>query len=181
MRNTPEHAKTDKLWICGQYWKSYNLAEIAILDEGIGVFKSITQNLSHREYIENNLMALQWSLKAGISDAFKPSIKQKNDDMWANSGFGLFMVSEICKHLNGSFCLVSYDNYILIDNHGINTGSTYFKGTAIRIKVPCDKITNAQNIINIVASKGEEQSKNIRNAFKKASSPSKGLIDTIKD
>lgn len=143
MRNIPEHANTDKLWICGQYWKSYNLDEIAILDEGIGVFKSITQNSYHGEYIKNNLVALCWSLKAGISDAFKPSIKQKSADMWANSGFGLLMVSEICKHLNGSFCLVSYDNYILIDNHGINTGSTYLKGNAIRIREPCDKITNA--------------------------------------
>lgn len=181
MRNTPEHANTDKLWICGQYWKSYNLAEIAIIDEGIGVFKSLTQNASHREYIKDNLMALCWALKAGISDAFIPSIKQKTDDMWANSGFGLFMVSEICKHLNGSFCLVSYDNYILIDNHGIKTGSTYFKGTAIRIRVPCNKIKNAQNIISMIASEGEEQSKSIRNAFKKASLPSKGLIDMIKD
>lgn len=181
MRNTPEHANTDKLWICGQYWKSYNLAEIAILDEGIGIFESITRNKSHSEYIEDNLMALQWSLKAGISDAFKPSIKQKSDDVWANSGFGLFMVSEICKHLNGSFCLISYDNYILIDNYGVNTGNTYFKGTAIQIKVPCDKITNAKNIISMIASRGEEESKSIRNAFKKASSPSKGLIDMIKD
>lgn len=179
MRNTPEHAKTDKLWICGQYWKSYNLAEIAILDEGIGIFESITRNKSHSEYIKDNLMALQWSLKAGISDAFKPSMKQKSDDMWTNSGFGLFKVSEICKHLNGSFCLVSYGSYILIDNHGINTGSTYFKGTAIRIRVPCDKISNAHDIISMIASRGEEQSKNIRNAFKKASSPSKGLIDMI--
>lgn len=66
-------------------------------------------------------MALQWSLKAGILDAFKAPIKQKSNDIWTNLGFGLFMVSEICKHLNGSFCLISHDNYILIDNQGVNT------------------------------------------------------------
>lgn len=179
MRNTPEHAMTDKLWICGQYWKSYNLAEIAILDEGIGIFQSITKNYFHKEYIKDNITALQWALKAGISDAFKPSNKQKSDDEWANSGFGLFMVSEICKYLKGSFCLISYDGYILIDNHGVKTGSTSFKGTAIRIRVPCDNIDNAQQLIRNIASNGEKQSKTIRNAFKKASIPSKGLIEEI--
>ena len=179
MRNTPEHAETDKLWICGQYWPSYNLAEIAILDEGIGIFKSITRNHFHKDYIKDNKIALQWALKAGISDAFKPSNKQKDDDVWANSGFGLFMVSEICKHLNGSFCLISYEDYILIDNNGEKMGSTSFNGTAIRIKVPCDNIDDAGNIISKIASEGEKQSKSIRNAFKKASIPSKGLIDEI--
>lgn len=177
MRNTPEHAKTDKLWICGQYWKSYNFAEIAILDEGIGIYNSIRQNKFHSEYIKDNLTALEWSLKAGISDTFKPSSKPTGNDVWLNSGFGLFMVSEICKHLKGSFCLISYNNYILIDNNGVKTGSTYFKGTAIQIKVPFDEKIHAQDIINKIASEGTKQSRSIRNAFKEASLSSKGLID----
>ena len=179
MRNTPEHADTDKLWICGQYWKTYNIAEIAILDEGIGVFQSIKKNVSHRKYILNNREALEWSLRAGISDAFSPSYKPKNDDIWSNSGFGLFMVSEICKSLNGSFCLISYDNYILVDSNDLKVGDTSFEGTAIRISVPCYKVENAKEIINNISSKGEEQSKLIKNSFKKASIPSKGLIDKI--
>lgn len=179
MRNTQEHADTDKLWICGQYWKSYNLAEIAILDEGIGIFQSLTRSVSHQRYISNNIDALKWSLKAGISDAFSPSYNPKNDDTWSNSGFGLFMVSEICKSLNGSFCLISYDNYILVENNQLIVGDTSFEGTAIRISVPCYKVENAKEIISNISSKGEEQSKLIKNSFKKASIPSKGLIDKI--
>ena len=179
MRNTPEHSDTDKLWICGQYWKSYNLAEIAILDEGIGIFQSLKKSLSHRKYILNNLDALKWSLKAGISEAFSPSHNPNNDDTWSNSGFGLFMVSEICKYLNGSFCLISYDNYILVDNDELKVGDTSFEGTAIRISVPCYKVENTKEILNSISSKGEEQSKLIENSFKKASIPSKGLIDKI--
>lgn len=41
IRNTPEHAETDTVWVCGQYWPSYELAEIAIADEGIGIYNSI--------------------------------------------------------------------------------------------------------------------------------------------
>ena len=179
LRNTPEHAQTNISWVCGQYWPSYELAEIAIIDEGIGIFKSITQNATHRQYITDNASALQWALKAGISDAFKPSMKQKSDDEWANSGFGLYMVSEICKYLNGSFCIISYDNYLLIDNHGKSVGQTSFEGTAIRIRVPSKKIESAQSIISQISRQGETEAKTIRNAFKTASTPSKGLMEQL--
>lgn len=179
LRNTPEHAQTNQMWICGQYWPSYELAEIAIIDEGIGVYQSIIKNPSHREYIKDNATALQWAIKAGISQAFRPSAKQRNRDEWVNSGFGLYMVSEICKHLNGSFCIISYENYMQIDNHGVKTGETSFHGTAIRMRVPSKQIKDAQNIISIISHKGESEAKTIRNAFKKASTPSKGLMEQL--
>ena len=167
------------MWICGQYWPSYSLAEIAIMDEGIGIFESITQNEAHREYIKDNATALQWALKAGISEAFEPSKKQKSGDEWANSGFGLYMVSEICRHLNGSFCIISYGNYMLIDNRGVKIGKTSFNGTAIRIRVPSKKISNAQAIISQIASQGEAEARTIKNAFKDASIPSRGLMSKL--
>ena len=176
LRNTPEHAKSNTMWVCGQYWPSYELAEIAIIDEGIGIYNSITQNAAHREYITDNATALQWALKAGISEAFRPSSKQRSNDAWANSGFGLYMVSEICKLLNGSFCLISYNNFLLIDNHGVKAGETSFHGTAIRMRVPSKKISSAQDIISTIARNGEAEARTIRNAFKTASTPSKGLI-----
>ena len=89
------------------------------------------------------------------------------------------MVSEICKHLNGSFCLISYGNYLLIDNHGIKEGETLFKGTAIRMRVPSKKIENAQSIITQISRQGENEAKTIRNAFKTASIPSKGLMEDL--
>ena len=178
LRNTPEHAKTNTMWVCGQYWPSYELAEIAIADEGIGIYNSITQNQAHKEYITNNKKALQWALKAGITEAFKPSMKHESRDEWANSGFGLYMVNEICKHLNGSFCIISYGNYILIDNHEIKYGETEFKGTAIGMRVP-SKISNAQKIISKISAQGEMQARTIRNAFKNASMPSKGLMSEL--
>ena len=179
LRNTPEHAGTNTMWICGQYWPSFELAEIAIADEGIGIYKSITQNYSHREYITDNKKALQWALKAGISEAFKPSGKQRNRDEWANSGFGLYMVNSICKYINGSFGIISYGDYMLIDNYGIKYGETDFQGTAIRMRVPSKKISNAQTIISQIATQGELEAKTIRNAFKNASMPSKGLMSEL--
>lgn len=179
LRNTPEHAETDQTWVCGQHWPSYKLAEIAIIDEGIGVFQSITKNRAHREYIVDNANALDWAIRAGISQAIAPSTKQKSDDVWANSGFGLYMVSQICRKLNGSFTMISYDDFIHLDNHGLRKGKTSFHGTAIRIRVPSKRIQNAQEIIREINVQGEAEAKLIRNAFKQSSRPSKGLMDRL--
>lgn len=179
LRNTPEHAKTDTMWICGQFWKSYELAEIAIIDEGVGIYQSIKGNSAHRQYVKDNASALQWAIKAGISESFKPSRKQMSNDEWANSGFGLYVVSQICKYLDGSFCLISYGNYLVLDKEGITVGDTYFKGTAIRIKIPTKNIGDAQSIISKIVTQGEMEAKNIRNAFKYASTPSRGLIEKL--
>ena len=181
IRNTPEHAKCPIVWVCGQFWPSYNLAEIAILDEGIGIFNSITQNPIHKKYINDNQMALKYAVKAGISQTFNPSQKQKSHDVWSNSGFGLYMVSNICKHLGGSFYLASGVNFIKITskNSEPTIGETYFNGTAIQIRIKTNKITNAQQIISIILKDGLEEARKLRNAFKKASKPSKELRITF--
>ena len=179
LRNTHEHAKTDTSWICGQYWPSYDKAEIGIVDEGIGIFESLTLNEAHKKYITDNKCALQWALKAGISESFRPSKKDGGKDEWANSGYGLYMASEICKYLHGSFLLISYGNYILIDDGNTEIGETSFEGTAIRMEIPTNNINSAKDIISHIANKGESESKKIKNAFKTASVPSRGLIDEL--
>ena len=181
LRNTPEHAQTDEMWICGQYWPTYQLAEIAIIDEGIGVFQSITRNATHAKYIHDNRSALKWAIRAGISESFRPAyeFKPHDYDVWKNSGFGLYMVSQICQKLNGSFCIISYGDALLIDNHGVAEKSTSFHGTAIRIRVPTNNISAAQAIIDEIAAQGEVEARTIKNAFKTASMPSKGLMTQL--
>ena len=68
---------------------------------------------------------------------------------------------------------------MLIDTHGIKYRQTNFRGTAIRMRVPSKKISNAQTIISQIATQGELDAKTIRNAFKNASMPSKGLMSEL--
>lgn len=176
LRNIPEHSNSNKAWICGQYWAN-NTAEIAIIDEGIGIKNSLQKNVVHKKYILDDENALRYSVKAGISQAFQPAKKNKSDEVWANSGFGLFMVSEICKELDGSFCLASGNKYLKIKSNGkIKVGDTNYAGTAVRITISTLKLSTSKAIIQRIAEQGEEQAKAIRNAFKKASMPSKGLL-----
>lgn len=176
IRNIPEHAETDQVWICGQYWHNRNLAEIAILDEGIGVYRSLSKNRIHREYITSNEEALRWAVKPGVSSAFTPATGQKDKDTWANSGYGLFMISEICKYTGGWFTFVSGDDCLRIYSNNSGVYGTHFKGTALGIRINTSKINNYQSIIDAVRKSGEQTAKDIKNAFKKASAPSKGLI-----
>ena len=67
IRNTIEHAKCSTVWICGQFWPSFQIAEIALLDQGIGIYNSIKKNSFYKKYIIGNKAALEWTVKAGIS------------------------------------------------------------------------------------------------------------------
>ena len=179
LRNIPEHSNSSVAWICGQYW-SDNSAEIAIVDEGIGIRESLRKNPVHKEYIKTDEDALECAVRAGISQAFQPSKKNKSNDTWSNSGFGLYMVSQICKELKGTFCLVSGKNYIWVQHdRESRIGKTNFNGTAVKISISTRELKNSKNIISKIAQQGEEQAKTIRNAFKKASIPSKGLMNGI--
>ena len=179
LRNTPEHAKVRKAWICARNIESSDYTEIAVADEGIGVFKSITSNHNHREYIKDNATALQWVLKAGISKAFSPSQKQRSENEWANSGFGLYMVSRICLSLNGSFTIISNKNYLEMTNNQIKQGETSFCGTALKIRLRSKYIVDAQSIISRTAKNGEAEAKTIRNSFKSSSVTSRGLMNEL--
>lgn len=177
IRNVPEHAGTNDIWICGQYWHNRNLAEIAILDEGIGVYESLNKNAIHKDYITNNDDALRWAIKPGVSCAFDPATGPKKKGDWANSGYGLHMISEICKSTKGGWCtFASNDNCLRIYSNTTTAESITFRGTALGIRIGTGDIKNAQAMIDAARLKGEETAKNIKHAFKSASRPSRGLM-----
>lgn len=176
VRNIPEHAETSEVWLCGQYWKNRDLAEIAILDEGIGIYSSITKNRTHRHYISSNEEALRWALKPGVSVAFEPSRGQKDGNTWANSGYGLYMISQICKLTNGWLTFISGDDCLRVYPNGTSLYGVHYNGTALGIRVKPSKILDGQKLIDEARKQGEETAKTIKTAFKEASVPSKGLI-----
>ena len=178
IRNVPEHADTDEFWICGQYWgnRSGKPAEIAILDEGCGILKSLQKNRNHRKYISNNEEALRWAVKPGVSASFDPARGNKADNPNGNSGYGLFIISEICKLTNGRMTLLSNDNCLRIFPNSISMQGTNFHGTAIGIRINTDGIHGYQQLIDKARRQGEKTAKNIKHAFKEASVPSKGLL-----
>lgn len=102
IRNVLEHAGTDSCIVFGQNWGNDN-SEIVIADTGMGIAESLRSTVA----FDDNRAALNLALKPGVSSKLADS----DWDEWANSGFGLFMLSEIGKHL-GQFLLMSGGDFV---------------------------------------------------------------------
>lgn len=181
IRNAPEHGKTNNVWICAQKWAGKGPhkfdAQIAILDDGIGIFNSINKNEAHRNFITDNKATLKYVLKPGISEAFDPQGGKMLKD-WDNSGYGLYMISQICKEIGGEFCIASLGNYLKIDKQGNETyGETNINGTAIELQLPTmlDDF-NFKSLATKIKEKGEAEACQSFNAFKTASKASSDFL-----
>lgn len=135
IRNVPEHSGVNNVWICGQAWEKDGTAEIAVLDEGIGIASSLRKNPFYHDIVTSDTAALSLAIEPGVSKAFAPGHERNDPSGWSNSGFGLYVLSEICQRLSGSFCIVSGGNYLIKEQGIKRTGKTALKGTAVRIKI----------------------------------------------
>lgn len=153
IRNSQEHGQTDCAWICGQNWKSKNKAEIAILDNGIGYKNSLIKKYKN---IENDEMAIRYALKPGVTESYISKFSLEDE----NSGFGLYVASEVCDMLNGSFSILSGDTFLMKKGGGIVTYKTYMNGSIIKLSVDTSIKFNYYELLNLIVDKGEKLLKN---------------------
>lgn len=177
IRNIPEHSNSNQGWYCAQYWPSYDLVELAILDNGIGILQSINSNYLYACERLSNENAIIKALQAGISRTFDDNGNEEiflnTGNVWKNSGYGLFVVSRICAKTGGSFILASGDTAIKVeDNEGdihYKSYKTNINGTAIRIRIKVNAIHRINEIMKEIKEEGEYTS---GNRFKNASKAS---------
>jgi hypothetical protein len=131
-RNVLEHSQAETIWYAAQYWPSKELVELSILDQGVGIQKSLSRN--HHLNIRNDADAIRFALLPGVSGvAFRGGPRQRRD-AWANSGYGLFMTSQICSR-GGSFMICSGRSGLLL-NDGVESNlDVDFEGTALRLQI----------------------------------------------
>jgi len=132
IRNAVEHSESDSLTYCAQYWPTKNLVEIVVLDKGVGIRKSLSNNpniglVSDRE-------AIQLSLMPSISGKFYKGIKRQTGNVWQNSGFGLYMTNRLCRN-GGSFFICSGSKGIMLTNDMKFDLDTNYQGTALRLRI----------------------------------------------
>lgn len=155
IRNTFEHGKTDSFWVCGQYWPTRNEAEIAILDEGIGILQSLLPNsrITVNTCAEANTLALQPGLSRTIG------IKQDPEDIWQNSGYGLYVASTLCAINGGQFWLCSGTSAILVNADGQTEYNAKQEGTAICLNIRTDskKLRHFDHTLEAIVKEGEKK------------------------
>lgn len=156
LRNAIEHSEAKSIKYCAQFWPYKNDVEIAILDEGIGLKTSLQNNpyLS----IKDDKDAVKLSLLPGISGKMFKGVKQRNDDPWQNSGYGLYMTSRICRN-GGSFFICSGTQGILLTDNNKEYISTNYRGTALKLKIKVDKIQSVALMLKKIRDDGQKFAK----------------------
>lgn len=155
MRNVIEHSKSSRFGICAQYWPSKNKVEVAILDMGIGLKESLCPN-PHID-VSTDKNAINFSLMPAISGkAFKGS-RVKKKGHWTNSGFGLYMTNRICR--NGGNFFIASGKYGLLLTSSAGGKKWYdcdLPGTAIRMVIKTDQLSNLKNSLSKYREEGYE-------------------------
>jgi|APLak6261660806_1056025.scaffolds.fasta_scaffold00489_6 hypothetical protein len=152
-RNVIEHSKANSIWYAAQYWPEKGWVELSILDEGIGIAATLGRN-PHLK-ITSEADALQLALLPGVSGvAFKGGPKQRKDP-WANSGYGLFMTSQLCLR-GGTFVIISGSGGLLLQNQEQSKLDCTFKGTAIRLQFHVPEIQELSGALEGLRQRGTE-------------------------
>lgn len=153
MRNVVEHSNSKLFGICAQYWPSRNKVEVAILDRGIGLRESLRNN-PHLDVI-NDKSAINYALMPAVSGKAFKGARTKQKGPWANSGFGLYMTSRICRN-GGTFFVASGETGMLLTTK--SEGKRYFDcrfgGTAIRMVVRTDQVADLRDALEIYRNEG---------------------------
>ena len=178
IRNAPEHGKANVVQFQAllEEEADQSYLNLKVTDGGIGIYNSLCMNRVHKSYLENNREALLWALKPGISGSFSPGHNGRENDPNANSGYGLFMISEVVKKLGGSMVLASGTATLYLDRDTCTVKDIPYQGTALLLQFPTDGIDDFQALIDEVRISGEAAAKEIKHAFQEASAPSKGLL-----
>ncbi|WP_110933797.1 sensor histidine kinase [Paenibacillus bouchesdurhonensis] len=172
MRNVLEHSYAESIWYAGQVWPSKDRVEVCILDEGIGVQKALKAN-RHLEF-KTAEEALLLAIEPGISGK-DIKAEQRRDEVYGNSGYGLFMTSRICQD-NGSFIIGSTNSFIIINGKGHKSYESPFTGTIIRLSLNISNIAQIDSLLPIYLKEGAKRARDNKHLDSISASKSSRLL-----
>jgi len=160
IRNVVEHSESTQVGICAQYWPTKSKVEVAIIDRGVGLRSTLQRN-PHLD-VNNDRSAVNYALMPAVSGrAYKGSRQQRGP--WANSGFGLYMTSRICRN-GGNFFIASGGAGMMLTK--AKDGKSYFpcsyEGTAVRLVIKTDQIGSLSESLKRYREDGFEFQKKYR-------------------
>lgn len=166
-RNVIEHSDAEQFGFCAQYRPSLNRVSFSIIDRGIGLKKSLSNNPTLE--LKNDEDAIRASLQPATSGKVYKGQKRKPKGEWANSGYGLFMTSNICKKGGGFFIASGELGYYTSENKE-RILETPFEGTALNLALDTNRIKDLHTMLR------EIDNTNIKSKSKPSKS-SMGLIN----
>lgn len=149
VRNVFEHSEADGCAMIGQGWKE-DQVEIAICDRGIGIRASLA-----RKYDLSGENSLRFAIRPGIS---RSDTTVETNDPWANSGFGLYVLSQLGSKL-GEFSLISGNESIVCANGTVADSNQTYQGTFVCLRLRRPHGENFPQFIKNIVANGETEAK----------------------
>lgn len=148
IRNVFEHGRIDHCTVHAQRMMD-GYVEAAIVDRGCGILASLRE----RHALATELGALEAAVQPGVSGA---EVNADDEDEWSNSGFGLYVLSEVGKRF-GSFVLCSGAGALRTDSSGATASTTAhpIAGTAVGLKFRQLKGSEFEAYLQEIVSAGE--------------------------
>src|SRR6266478_3371702 len=147
IRNAFEHGATKTCSLFAQRYS--NRIELSIVDCGRGVWRSLAQRFT----LSSDVEALQLAIKPGVSGA-EPLAEDETAE-WANSGFGLYVLSEVGKSVGG-FMICSGNGALHFSTKDGWVHDYKFPGTAVRLTISKPPGKNFEDLINDIIKEGEK-------------------------
>lgn len=149
IRNVFEHSGAAECFICGQRWYD-GKAEIAIIDEGFGVYRTI----STAHQVADDFEALNFALMPGVS---RVNGLPDDQNIYDNSGFGLYVLSNLSASF-GWFAIGSGSARIIGYNNTERLAENFsFAGTFFGMRLTSQP-RNFLGVLNDIITVGEEES-----------------------
>lgn len=155
VRNSVEHSESDTIYFCAQRWPTKNRVHLAVLDEGIGIGKSLQYN-PHLT-IKDDDHALKLAIMPGVSGKMFEGVAVRPYDVWQNSGFGLYMIARIGASAPGNnFWLYSGQAALGVVSGRTVSIATPCYGTALRLSLNTTTLVNIRKKIEEYAEQGDK-------------------------
>lgn len=165
IRNSFEHAMVNRCVVMGQRWDD-GMAEITIGDRGVGVFDNLKRTHGHLVHSVDD--AIRAALLPGITSG---AARATGSD-WDNSGFGLFVVSELGKRY-GNFSMLSSGTLLRPAAGNEKSLEIPVLGTIVQLRINTNDGDYFPNILEEIVAAGERQAGSIEGAIASASKMSK--------
>lgn len=137
MRNVVEHSESNQFGLCAQYWPKNGTVEVGLIDRGVGIRAALSENPMLQT--ESDREALRLALMPGISGKAHKQRRAARYNVWAHSGFGLYMTSRLCRN-GGNFFIASGDCGLSLKAGEKSDVEIPFGGTALRLTLRLDSI-----------------------------------------
>jgi len=155
IRNVAEHSQSPDFSYCAQYNYSDGTVEIALIDQGVGLRSSLANNPFVSPHLTSDQDALKYALMPGISGKAFKGAAQNADDVWSNSGFGLYMNYRLCNE-GGSFFIASGEAGLHRARADENRYHTcQLPGVALRLRLNANNFKNLEETLKRFAREGE--------------------------